>query len=251
MTINEKFEVIIKVLFNGNKRAFAQTVGVSPTVVENVVGSRKGKPSYDVLKKVCSNANISADWLLFGTNEDHISKVFAIRKNLTITAAPSDAPEDKNKAITTTFTKGEEGIPIEKEFYFAKGIPLISPHDLLVISEENDALYLNEYERYTIPEFESKMADFLIRISGDTMQPHYNSGDIVACKILSLSDMFFQWGKTYILGTEQGVLIKKVEQGATDECITLVSEDERYKPFEVSKHNIYHISIVLGSIRLE
>ena len=48
-------------LFQGNKRAFAKAVGISPTVVENIVGTRKGKPSYDVLEKVCSNANISAE----------------------------------------------------------------------------------------------------------------------------------------------------------------------------------------------
>ena len=59
MTVNERFETIIKVLFGGNKRAFALHVGVNPTVVENVVGTRKGKPSFDFLEKVCSNANNS------------------------------------------------------------------------------------------------------------------------------------------------------------------------------------------------
>lgn len=56
-------------MFGGNKRAFAIHVGVSPTVVENVVGTRKGKPSFDFLYKVCANANISAEWLLMGTGE--------------------------------------------------------------------------------------------------------------------------------------------------------------------------------------
>lgn len=51
MTVNERFETIIRVLFGGNKRAFALHVGISPTVVENVVGTRKGKPSFDVLEK--------------------------------------------------------------------------------------------------------------------------------------------------------------------------------------------------------
>lgn len=69
MTVNERFEVIIKVLFDGNKRAFALKVGISPSVVENIVGARKGKPSFDVFEKVCSNANISAEWLLSGKGE--------------------------------------------------------------------------------------------------------------------------------------------------------------------------------------
>lgn len=69
MDINERFEAIIQTLYGGNKRAFAKAVCVSPTVIENVVGSRRGKPSYDVLYKVCANANISAEWLLCGKGD--------------------------------------------------------------------------------------------------------------------------------------------------------------------------------------
>ena len=87
MTINERFEVIIKILFGGNKRAFALGVGISPTVVENVVGARKGKPSFDVLEKVCANANISAEWLLLG-NGDMVSDMLEIRKDLVLYSDP-------------------------------------------------------------------------------------------------------------------------------------------------------------------
>ena len=66
MTINERVNAIITELYNGNKRAFSIFIGVSPTVIENVVGTRQGKPSYDVLEKICAKANISGDWLLTG-----------------------------------------------------------------------------------------------------------------------------------------------------------------------------------------
>ena len=65
-SINTRFQSIINDCFKGNKRAFANAIGVSPTVVENVVGKRGGKPSYDVLYAVCANANIAAEWLLIG-----------------------------------------------------------------------------------------------------------------------------------------------------------------------------------------
>ena len=76
--INGRFAEIINRLYAGNKRAFAQQVGISPTVIENVVGTRQGKPSYDVLEKVCANANISAEWLLSGRGEmirDEVSQL--------------------------------------------------------------------------------------------------------------------------------------------------------------------------------
>lgn len=69
MSINKRMNHIIKELYSGNKRAFANKIGVSATVIENVVGTRQGKPSYDVLEKICVNANISAEWLLTGTGE--------------------------------------------------------------------------------------------------------------------------------------------------------------------------------------
>ena len=64
MSINERLKTIIEEQYNGNKRAFSMAIGVTPTVIENVVGSRQGKPSFDVLEKICANANISPDWLL-------------------------------------------------------------------------------------------------------------------------------------------------------------------------------------------
>ena len=106
MNINARFEEIINSLYKGNKRAFAQSVGISATVVENVVGTRKGKPSYDVLEKVCANANISAEWLLTGKGEmqraeDRQLAIPAI-KELIEELLPSDA-------VKVTITQQDDG----------------------------------------------------------------------------------------------------------------------------------------------
>lgn len=106
MTINERFEWIIKILFKGNKSAFAKAVGISPTVVENVVGARKGKPSYDVLLKVCANANISAEWLFFGEASDPAMGMFNIRKELELTA-PYISEDGTEKELQTQFKIGK------------------------------------------------------------------------------------------------------------------------------------------------
>ena len=117
MSINERFETIIKVLFNNNKRAFAKTVGGSPPVVVNIVGTRKGNPSYEVLRKVCANANISAEWILFGTENQPVGDFINIRKDLTIVAPKEGEPEDGEHTVTTVFTKGKAGskpFPVQK-----------------------------------------------------------------------------------------------------------------------------------------
>lgn len=130
-----------------------------------------------------------------------------------------------------------------------KGIPLIPVEAMAGFFQGEQSVMLHECDFYVMPIFKS--ADYLITVKGDSMQPKYYSGDIIACKHLSLSDIFFQWGKVYVIDTDQGALIKKVEQGNSNDTITLVSENPTYKPFEVSRKSIYHISIVLGVIRAE
>ena len=106
----------------------------------------------------------------------------------------------------------------------------------------------HECEYYNIPMF--KGAEFLIQISGDSMQPKYYSGDIVACKRLPL-DTFFQWNRVYVVNSEQGVIIKRVRRGSDDRHIVLVSDNTVYEPFELPLEKIYSIAIVIGVVRAE
>lgn len=69
-TIQERVKQLIDNLSNGNKRAFAIRIGVSPTVIENVVGQRSGKPGVILLEKIlCSFENVDALWLITGRGE--------------------------------------------------------------------------------------------------------------------------------------------------------------------------------------
>lgn len=68
--INKRIQELIAVVTKGNKRAFSAMVGVSPTVIENIVGSRQGKPGFDLLEKIAySIENINLDWLITGRGE--------------------------------------------------------------------------------------------------------------------------------------------------------------------------------------
>lgn len=213
MTINERFDQIIGTLFKGNKSAFANAIGVTPSVVDNIVGKRQGKPSFDVVEKVSALAEINIDWLITGKGD---------------------------------MLKSSKGIKPTKD---GTGIPLIPVEAMAGCFTGSQTILLQECDHYVVPAF--KNADFLIYVRGDSMQPRYFSGDMVACKMLSPTDLFFQWAKVYVLDTDQGALIKKVEQGTDDETITLVSENENYKPFQIPRRAVYHIAIVMGLIRTE
>ena len=98
MNINERFCNIIRTLYGGNKSAFASAIGVAPSVVENIVGKRQGKPSFDVIEKVCAIAEVNTIWLITGRGE-----AFDFRpdekKEQTLNSSHSTGIEDKLLAI--------------------------------------------------------------------------------------------------------------------------------------------------------
>ena len=197
---------------NDNQMTIA--AGLSVGLLGKLKKSGKGMSSVNIEKILSSYPELNADWLLTGKG-------------------------NMLKGHSTTIEPSKDG----------KGIPLIPVEAMAGCFTGEQTVLLQDCDRYVVPAF--KNADFLIPVRGDSMMPHYFSGDMVACKMLSLSDIFFQWGKVYVINTDQGALIKKVEQGTTPESITLVSENDKYKPFEIPRRGIYQIAIVIGLIRAE
>jgi len=131
---------------------------------------------------------------------------------------------------------------------YTKVLPLI-PLDAMAGYANGDTQVMDhESERFIVPTF--KGADFLIAVRGSSMYPKYNSGDIVACKRLTI-DAFFQWNKVYVLDTNQGALIKRVGKGQDHDHVLIISDNEKYEPFELSRADIHALAIVMGVIRLE
>lgn len=130
-----------------------------------------------------------------------------------------------------------------------KIIPLI-PYDAFAGYGEFAFQDLPIENYYTINEFNT--ADFLIRVKGDSMYPKYNSGDLIACKKVK-EVTFWQWHRIYAICTKnQGILIKRVEEFRENPAfITLVSENPKYRPFEIHEDEIIDVALVLGAIILE
>ena len=128
-------------------------------------------------------------------------------------------------------------IPIEAVAGYGKG-------DLSVMDNEL-------IDRYVIPDFAKRGVKFLIRVSGSSMYPKYSNGDILACRPIT-DTSFFQWGKIYVLDTEQGALVKRIYEGKSNEYVECRSDNkEQYPPFQMPKLSIRSISIVIGVVRLE
>ena len=195
----------------------ARFLGVAPNTITNWYGRKTF--DIDVIYTKC--VDIDMNWLL--TGEGNMLRTESEKEENISVAHPSDSPME--------------------------GIPLIPISAMAGAFTGEQTVLEYECERFVVPTF--KGAEFLISVKGSSMYPKYNSGDIVACKRLPMDDIFFQWNKVYVLDTDQGPLIKRVKPGSDKEHVLIVSDNERYEPFELPLDRIYHVALVIGVIRLE
>lgn len=218
MIKKERLNSLIKHFSGGKPSLFAKFIGVAPSTVSSWIA--RDTLDYDLLFAKCEN--ISARWLITGEGE----------------MLKSETNECLSYPVATQAESSQESIPL---------IPLGAMAGFAV--GDGSSVMEYECEHYIIPAFRS--ADFLIRISGDSMTPKYQSGDIVACKKISLTDIFFQWGKVYVLDTDQGPIMKMIKKSKESSYLTCVSENHNYEPFEISITSIYSIALVVGIVRTE
>lgn len=225
----EAFESLVKVGKVADKKDFASKIGISASMVTEI---SKGRSNVGTLaiQNIVSQFNISGDWLLTGTGNMLKQDSNSIQTEL--------ESED---------TKRETAIPMPEGCH--EGIPLIPLSAMAGAFTGETSVIEYECERYVIPAF--KGADFLIPVKGDSMQPTYYSGDLVACQRVPLNDLFFQWNKTYVLDTAQGPIIKRIRRGSDDEHVLIVSDNTEYEPFELSKSQFHGVALVRGLVRLE
>lgn len=91
-----------------------------------------------------------------------------------------------------------------------------------------------------------KGADFAITVSGESMAPEFSAGSQILVKKIN-EKAFIDWGKTYVLDTCNGALVKRLyppENGAKDK-IKCVSINPAYPPFEVDCSDIYGVYRVM------
>lgn len=75
-TINDRMEMLVNERFNGNKAAFAKSIGLPPTGLSNYLGNkRRSKPSVDMVTKIVMSLNVDARWLLTGEGSEMASNV--------------------------------------------------------------------------------------------------------------------------------------------------------------------------------
>jgi len=226
---------------NERLRFFIENEGLSVRQFENLIGSSDGK----IAKFIASNSSLKSDTL---------SKIMEIFPHLSITwllTGEGDMllPSPGNNQGST---KDEPRTNQPTTCLAQAGIPLI-PVDAVAGFNGIDSptIQIHDCQRYLVPEFQQLNAEFMIRVSGSSMYPKYSSGDILACRKLT-SYHFIQWGKIYVIDSEQGAMVKRLFPCDEDtDYVICKSDNPNYPPFELPKTEIRSLSIVLGAIRFE
>ncbi|MGB4775429.1 MAG: S24 family peptidase [Daejeonella sp.] len=219
-------ERILQVIdFHGdNKNIFAQKLGYnrSQTIYDIVNG--KSAPSYDFFNRFTNSEyseTTNLEWLISGNGE--MEKTQIVNNG-------SELEKYKKGALPL--------IPASAMAGFANGDIQIMAKDVL--------------DTYIIPLFANRGAKFLILVSGSSMVPKYRNGDLLACRPVT-DTSFFQWGKVYVLDTDQGPIIKRLFECKTDkDCVECRSENgDQYPPFKLPISSIRAVATVVGIAGLE
>lgn len=215
-------------------RAFEQHIGCSNGVISKCINKGTDISSLWVSKIIETFPKIDPKWLLTGEGT-MLSPSSAASNSIT--------PSKSSPSIPTAHHAPEGS---------KTGIPLI-PLDAVAgfPADSGGGVRLEDCERYVIPEFENRGANFLIRVSGDSMVPLYYSGDLLACR--KITDIrFFQWGTIYVLETSQGVIVKRVQESLDHaDSILCVSENSSvHHPFLLPRDDIRSLSTIVGLVRL-
>lgn len=215
--INQRIKELIEE--SGLKKSrFANECGLDSSNFSKKINEKMNFTDFDI-KRISQKTGVRISWLLTGEGQKF------------------QAPEEFKKQVAAD--TDSEGIPLIPTSAMAGALgcesTTINPWDI--------------EDTYIVPAF--KKSDFCIRVEGDSMSPRYYRGDILACRRVPLTDIWFQWGAVYVIDTNQGPLVKHVEPGSDNEHIKLVSDNPSYKPFEISRRDLYGIAIVNGLIRVE
>ena len=107
---------------------------------------------------------------------------------------------------------------------------------------------LREYDDYIdVPDIGERY-DALIRVKGDSMEPHYNEGDLVMIRYQDDVDD----GQTAAVCLDDGVTLKKVYH--IPHGVQLISENRKYAPMIYTDRDVDSIHLVglaVGFVRWE
>lgn len=207
----------------------------------NTITDEERNAFIDRFKRACRARGMSVAYLqgilgkanAYFRNMGYISPKMAVEVKKYI---PDLNIEYINKGVGSMFLTEQEVKDEQADIEKKNTVPLLPIYaNGGSLDNFEDAVYPYECESVVSP---VKDADFAITIHGNSMEPEFPSGCIVFIKKIN-EKAFIEWGKTYVLDTCNGSVIKKIFQSDTDKNkIICRSINREYPDFEVDGADI-------------
>lgn len=191
------------------------------------------------------------DWLRFNKivmSQKDLAKLLAVSE-----ATISKAMKGEESALTDNLiSKIQAAVRLYRDNSVSvsevKGIPLIpSLARAGSLADYSEGVLTNQCETICSP---IRHATCAIQITGDSMSPRYPSGSIAFLEKID-SRIFIEWGRVFVLDTDNGAVIKRVVRSDKGGVVRCESFNEAYEPFDVSMNDIRGWYKVLGVLIYE
>lgn len=202
-------------------QSFEKTVGLSNGAVSKM-GDNTRRSTIDKISNFFGDLN--KNWLLTGEGEMLIGE-YPTGNDITI------HKRDTGKKVNV------------KSEYITYLLPMSAMGGSLT-GFASPSVFLNDCETIISP---IENVDFAITVYGDSMSPEYPSGSRILIKKIN-PNIFIDWGKTYVLDTPNGVIVKEVHECREKEgyikCHS-INPDPKFSDFDVPLSEVYGMYRVL------
>lgn len=233
--VSNRFIIAYEYLVNNgiipSKKAFAESVGISPSMVTEISKERSSVGT-SAIQNIVLLYNISAEWLLTGKG--------SMLKN--DTATPSEATVQPIYQPRSPEKKVDNQIINLYDFEATAGL-----RELL------DNRHANIIDTIKIPNMPK--CDGAIHIVGDSMYPLLKSGDIVFYKEVPVDVQYIFYGEMYLLSYnidgDDYVVVKYIKKSAQGEpFVTLASQNPHHADKDIDFRHVNAVALIKASIRI-
>lgn len=252
MEIQDRILVVIEQL-GLNKNSFSNSIGIQPQTLHHIVSGRRTKPSFDVIEKIISTySDIDSTWLITG-----VGNVF--NKNTNLNTNPNTILLDKtvteDQKTAKTESKNVDYIQTPERhlipFYDIQAIAgRYSGADMTPVIASTEMIDAGDW-------FHDATA--AMRIYGDSMNPDYKSGTIVALKEVH-DKRIILYGDDYVIETDEIRVLKRLQRADERGCWLACSTNQEiweqgpqkgrlvHEPFEVPIDMVRRLYLVVGEV---
>ena len=217
---------------------YIEAKGISYYAFENSLGASRGSISKAVKdgKSIGSNVlekilglypDLNPAWLLTGDGNMFTDQ--------------SSAPAITTFRLKTDTAVESQQIPLYDLEAVAGLVPLFG-----------DSRALQPIDHISIPHLPK--CDGAVYVTGDSMYPLLQSGDIVLYKIINDIANGIFWGEMYLLGIDMGgeeyITVKYIQQSDKEGHIKLVSQNKHHQDNDIPLHKIRALALIKASIRI-